>query len=164
MVDKLKTPNMMIVGPSAVIDTLNCAPVCGDVETVSDSEKKTVMGIGIEGVPMYNLQYGPKPGMPWHHKGIGASYILTFGDTRVYFSSDSECTPEMKALKNITIAFIAMNPPKTQSPADAAACVKEFKPKIVYPYHYSHSNLAEFTEPLKGSGIEVRIRKLENEP
>jgi len=164
MVDKLKTPNMIIVGPPAVIDTLNCAPACGDVETISDSEKKTVMGIGIEGVPMYNLQYGPKPGVPWHHKGIGASYILSFGDTRVYFSSDSECTPEMKALKNITIAFIAMNPPKTQSPADAAACVKEFRPKIVYPYHYSHSNLAEFTEPLKGSGIEVRIRKLENEP
>jgi L-ascorbate metabolism protein UlaG (beta-lactamase superfamily) len=164
MVDKLKKPETIIVGPPAVLDTLNCAPACGIFEAVSDSEKRTVMGIEFEGVPMYNVVFGSAPGKPYHHKGIGSGYILNFGDTRVYFSGDTECTPEMKALKNITIAFLAMNPPRTETTLEAAECVKAFKPKIVYPYHYRGSNLAEFNDALKGTpGVEVRIRKLEGE-
>ena len=164
MVEKLKKPETIIVGPPAVIDTLNCAPACGVAEAISDSEKRTVMGIEFEGVPMYNLVFGSGPGKPYHHKGIGSGYILNFGDTRVYFSGDTECTPEMKALKNISVAFLAMNPPRTESTLEAAGCVKTFKPKIVYPYHYRGSKLDEFADALKDTpGVEVRIRKLEGE-
>jgi L-ascorbate metabolism protein UlaG (beta-lactamase superfamily) len=164
MVDKLKKPETIIVGPPAVTDTLNCAPACGIVEPISDSEQRTVMGIGFEGVPMYNLVFGSGPGKPYHHKGIGSGYILNFGDTRIYFSGDTECTPEMKALKNINIAFLAMNPPRTETTLEAAECVKAFKPKIVYPYHYRGSKLEEFSDALKNTpGVEVRIRKLEGE-
>jgi L-ascorbate metabolism protein UlaG (beta-lactamase superfamily) len=165
MVDKLKKPETIIVGPPAVIDTLNCAPDCGIAEAISDSEKRTVMGIGFEGVPMYNLVFGSGPGKPYHHKGIGSGYILNFGDTRLYFSGDTECTPEMKTLKNISVAFLAMNPPRTETTLEAAECVKAFKPKIVYPYHYRGSKLEEFSDALKNTpGVEVRIRKLEGEP
>jgi len=165
LIDKLKKPATIIVGPPAVIDTLNCAPACGVAETVSDSEKKSVMGIVFEGVPMYNLVQGSAPGMPFHHKGVGSGYILNFGDTRVYFSGDTECTAEMKALKNITVAFLAMNPPRTESTIEAAECAKVFKPKIVYPYHYRGSNTEEFANALKNTpGVEVRLRKLEGEP
>ncbi len=164
MVDKLHKPETIIVGPPAVIDTLNCAPACGIAEAISDSEHRTVMGIEFEGVPMYNVAFGSGPGKPYHHKGIGSGYILNFGDTRVYFSGDTECTPEMKALKNISVAFLAMNPPRTETTLEAAACVKAFKPKIVYPYHYRGSKLEEFSGALKDTpGVEVRIRKLEGE-
>ena len=164
MIDKLKKPETIIVGPPAVIDTLNCAPSCGTVEAISDSEKRTVMGIEFEGVPMYNVVFGSEPGKPYHHKGVGSGYILNFGDTRVYFSGDTECTPEMKALKNITVAFLAMNPPRTETPLEAAECAKAFKPKIVYPYHYRGSKPEDFAEALKNTpGVEVRIRKLEGE-
>lgn len=164
LIDKLKKPGMTIVGPPAVIDTLNCAPGCGEVEAISDSERRTVMGIEIEGVPMYNLVTGSAPGKPFHHKGIGSGYVLNFGDTRVYFSGDTECTPEVKALKNITVAFLAMNVTRTQSPVEAAACAKTFKPKIAYPYHYRGSDPHQFADALKNSGIEVRLRNLEGEP
>ena len=165
IIDKLRKPGTLFVGPPAAIDTLNCAPGCGVVETVGDSEKKTVMGIEFEGVPMYNLVNGSVPGMPYHHKGIGSGYVLNFGDARVYMSGDTECTPEMKSLKNISVAFVAMNPPRTSSTAEAAECTKAFKPKIVYPYHYRGSKIEEFAEALKGTaGVEVRMRKLEGEP
>ncbi len=164
MIDQLKKPATIIVGPPAVIDTLNCAPACGEVEAISDSERKTVMGIEFDGVTMYNIVRGSAPGKPFHHKGVGSGYILNFGDTRVYFSGDTECTSEMKALKNISVAFIAMSASRTESPTDAAACAKTFKPKIVYPYHYRGSNPQEFADAVKGTGIEVRIRKLEGEP
>jgi L-ascorbate metabolism protein UlaG (beta-lactamase superfamily) len=165
LVEKLTKPGTLIVSTPAGVDTLNCAPACGQVETVSDTEHKTVMGIDIAGVPMYNLVQGSAPGKPFHHKGVGSGYILAFGDTRVYFSGDTECTPEMKALTNITIAFLAMNPPRTMSTLEAADCAKAFRPKIVYPYHYRGSKTEEFANALKGvPGVEVRLRKLEGEP
>jgi L-ascorbate metabolism protein UlaG (beta-lactamase superfamily) len=50
-------------------------------------------------------------------------------------------------------------------PAEAAACVAAFRPKIVYPYHYRGQNTQEFADALKNApGIEVRLRKLEGEP
>ena len=113
---------------------------------------------------MYNLVFGPAPGKPYHHKGIGNGYVLTFGDKRVYISGDTECVPEIKALKNIDIAFLSMNPPRTMPPAEAAACAKAFRPKIVYPYHYRGQKTQEFADALKDTGIEVRQRKLEGEP
>jgi len=158
----LKKDSTIIVTSQAVNDTLNGC--CGEVETIRNGEKKTVRDIEFEAVAMYNLVFGPAPGKPWHHKGIGNGYVLNFGGTRVYFSGDTECVPEMKALKDISVAFVAMNPPRTMPVAEAAACVKEFRPKIVYPYHYRGQNTQEFADLLKGtSGVEVRLRKLEGE-
>ena len=159
----LRKESTILVGPPAVTDTLN--GTVGDTDALSNGEKKAFLGIEIEGVPMYNLKLGSGPGKPFHHKGIGNGYILTFGDTRVYFSGDTECVPEMKALKDISIAFVAMNPPRTMPPSEAAACVAEFRPKIVYPYHYRGQNTQEFADALKTTpGVEVRLRKLEGEP
>jgi L-ascorbate metabolism protein UlaG (beta-lactamase superfamily) len=164
-IDKLKKPGLIIVGPPTVIDTLNCAPACAEVHSISDSQRKTVLDITIEGVPMYNLVQGSSPDEPYHHKGVGSGYVLTFGDTRLYFSGDTECTSEMKALKSITVAFLAMNPPRTESPLEAADCAKAFRPKIVYPIHYRGAKPEDFSAALKDTpGIEVRIRKLEGEP
>jgi len=159
----LRKDGTILLGPPAVTDTLN--GTAGDTDAISNGEKKTFMGVEIEAVPMYNLKLGSGPGKPYHHKGIGNVYLLSFGDTRVYFSGDTECVPEMKALKNISIAFVAMNPPRTMPPAEAAACVAAFQPKIVYPYHYRGQNTQEFADALKSSpGVEVRLRKLEGEP
>jgi L-ascorbate metabolism protein UlaG (beta-lactamase superfamily) len=162
IIKTLRKASTVIVTSAAVADTLN--GVAGEVETIGNGEKKTFSGIEIDAVPMYNLVFGPSPGKPFHHKGIGNGYILRFGATRVYFSGDTECVPEMKALRDIAVAFVAMNPPRTMPPAEAAACVKEFRPKIVYPYHYRGQNTQEFADGLKDTGIEVRLRKLEGEP
>lgn len=163
IIKKLRKEGTILVAPPAVTDTLN--GTVGDTDAISNGEKKTFLGIEIEAVPMYNLALGSAPGKPYHHKGIGNGYVLTFGDTRVYFSGDTECTPEMKALKNISIAFVAMNPPRTMPPAEAAACVEAFRPRIVYPYHYRGQKTEEFADALKNTpGVEVRLRKLEDEP
>jgi L-ascorbate metabolism protein UlaG (beta-lactamase superfamily) len=158
LIKKLRKAGSIVLGPPAVTDTLNGA--VGDTEAISNGEKRTVMGIEVEAVPMYNL--GSRP---FHHKGIGNGYVMTFGDKRVYFSGDTECVPEMKALTRIDVAFIAMNPPRTQSAVEAAACARTFLPKIAYPYHYRGQNTQDFADGLKGTtGVEVRLRKLEGEP
>ena len=51
------------------------------------------------------------------------------------------------------------------STLEAAECVKAFRPRIVYPYHYRGSKTEEFANALKDTtGVEVRLRKLEGEP
>jgi L-ascorbate metabolism protein UlaG (beta-lactamase superfamily) len=163
MIKMLRKDSTIVIAPPAVTDTLN--GTVGDTDAISNGEKKDFLGIEVEAVPMYNLVLGSGPGKPFHHKGIGNGYVLSIGDTRVYFSGDTECTPEMKALKNISIAFVAMNPPRTMPPSEAAACVQAFRPKIVYPYHYRGQNTQEFADALKHTpGVQVRLRKLEGEP
>ena len=107
---------------------------------------------------MYNLQRGPAAGQLFHTKGRGNGYVVTLGDKRIYLAGDTECVPETKALKNIDVAFVPMNLPFTQTPEAAAQWVKEFKPRIVYPYHFSNGDLSAFVSTV-GSASEVRVRK-----
>jgi L-ascorbate metabolism protein UlaG (beta-lactamase superfamily) len=113
----------------------------------------------IEAVAAYNLTMGPAPGQLYHPKGRGNGYILTLGGRRIYISGDTECIPEMGALKNIDVAFICMNLPYTQTPQEAAECVKKFRPAVVYPYHYRGQDPKVFSDVLRDEkGIEVRLR------
>jgi len=153
-IDMLMKPGAVIVTSAAVHQTIT------ESQTIANGETKTFAGIQIEAVPAYNLMRGPEPGKLFHDKGRGNGYILTLGDKRLYLSGDTECTPEMKALKNIDVAFVCMNLPYTMTPGEAAGCVNGFQPKIVYPYHYGMSNLDEFTSAVQGTqGVEVRLRK-----
>ncbi len=111
----------------------------------------------IEAVPAYNITRGPAPGQLYHPKGRDNGYVLTFGGKRFYFSSDTEGVPEMRALKNIDVAFVCMNLPYTMPPEEAADAVRAFHPTIVIPYHYRGSDLTVFQKRLAGSGIEVRL-------
>lgn len=58
-----------------------------------------------------------------------------------------------------------MNVPYTMTVADAAAAVRAFQPRVVYPYHYRNSDqtladLADFKRRVgQDLGIEVRLRK-----
>ena len=153
MVAKLRKDGTALVVPPVAAEQVEGETVLRNGET------KTVAGVQIEAVPMYNLKRGPEEGKLYHDKNRGNGYILTLGGKRIYFAGDTECTPEMRALPNIDVAFVPMNLPYTMTPAEAAECVLAFAPKVVYPYHYRGSELWEFTEPLKSSpGIEVRLR------
>ena len=71
---------------------------------IANGETRTVAGIKVEVVASYDLL----PGDPFHPKGRANGYIVTLGGQRVYFAGVSECTPEMKALKNIDVAFVSV--------------------------------------------------------
>ncbi len=154
ILDKLKKESTVIVAPAAVAKTITEATVIGN------SEKKKLGDIEIEAVPMYNLQRGPQPGALFHTKGRGNGYILTLGGKRLYVSGDTEAIPEMRALKSIDIAFVCMNLPFTMTPEEAAGAVRDFRPKVVYPYHYRGSDTKAFAAALANEkGIEVRLRE-----
>lgn len=152
VIAKVKKPGTTIVAPEAVAKTVTEATVMHNGET------KTIGPWTIEAVPMYNIKRGPAAGKLYHDKGRGNGYILTYGGLRFYIAGDTEGTPEMQALKNIDVAFIPMNLPYTMPPEEAAAAVRAFRPRIVYPYHYRGSDLRLFEKALEGAGVEVRIR------
>ena len=153
IIAKLQKSGTEIYAPEAVAKTVTSAKV------IANGETKTWGKWTIEAVPMYNLTRGPAPGKLFHDKGRGDVFVLTHGGKRFYISGDTEGVPEMKALKNIDVAFVCMNLPYTMPPDEAAAAVRAFHPAVVYPYHYRGSDVKVFEKGLEGSGIEVRLRE-----
>ena len=123
---------------------------------LKNGETKEIHGVKITAVPMYNLT---TERLKFHDEGRGNGYVVEMGGKRIYLSGDTEDIPEMRSLKNIDIAFVCMNLPYTMTEAQAASAVREFHPKVVYPYHYRGSDLEKF-KTLVGTdvGVEVRIR------
>jgi L-ascorbate metabolism protein UlaG (beta-lactamase superfamily) len=101
-------------------------------------------GIRVESIAAYDLVPGP----PEHPKGQASGYLITLGGRRIYFAGVTECVPELRALKNIDVAFIPMNiPPARMTPSAAADCVKLLKPKVVYVHHYDNGTAGRLTNP-----------------
>jgi len=149
----VRTANTVVVLP----------PICTSKVTggtvMTNGDVRTVAGIKMEAVPAYNVANKRDDGRPFHPKGEGNGYVLTFGDQRIYIAGDTENTPEMKALKQIDCAFLPMNLPYTMTPEMVADAARAFKPKILYPYHYGETNPARLVELLKDTpDVGVRIR------
>ena len=159
---RLKMNGTRVVGPPSVAEKTHVDVVLKNGDTKDLGELKA------EAVPMYNLTRGPTPGARYHDKGDGDGYVLTFGDKRIYLSGDTECTPEMKALKNVDGAFLCMNLPYTETTQEAAECTLAFKPKVVFPYHWQQKDPSlppqkpeDFKSLVnaKDPSIDVRIRR-----
>lgn len=147
----LSKPGTEILTPAAVASKMTGA------RAMANGERREWQGWTIEAVPAYNLVRGPAAGQFFHPKGRDNGYVLSYGGKRFYFSSDTEGTPEMRALKNIDVAFVCMNLPFTMPPEEAAEAVKAFAPKVVIPYHSRGQDVQVFKKKLEGTGIEVRV-------
>ena len=156
----IKSDKSIIVAPQAVIDKLpdNLKSKAVVLNNGGSTEQQ---GIVISAIPMYNL---PEAADSRHTKGRGNGYILNLGGKNVYLSGDTSDIPEMRSLKDIDVAFVCMNLPYTMDINQAASAVLEFKPKIVYPYHYRGQGGLSDVEGFKklvavgDSKIEVRLR------
>ena len=146
---------------TAVIASKACAGNLPKALIMANGDTRTVLGLLVEAVPAYNISHKRPDGNPFHPKGSGNGYIVTFGNKRVYIAGDTENTPEMKALKTIDIAFLPMNLPYTMTPEMVADAARAFRPKILYPYHYGDTDTSMLVKLLQEEkGIEVRIRKM----
>ena len=154
-IDQIKTEKTRIITTQLAIDKL----VYG--ELLENGKSIQIDDILIEAIPAYNLVHKRENGEFFHPKGTCNSYVLTIGDKRIFIGGDTENTPEMKALKNIDIAFLPMNLPYTMTPEMVADAANAFKPKILYPYHYGKTDINEILELMKSSeGVETRIRNM----
>jgi len=65
----------------------------------------------------------------------------------------------MRGLQDIDLAFVCMNLPYTMGVEQAADAVAEFKPAVVYPYHYRGQDTERFKTLVNEAapGVEVRL-------
>jgi L-ascorbate metabolism protein UlaG (beta-lactamase superfamily) len=157
---------------AAAIETLTkentslvLTPLCAEQlergTVIRNGERRTIAGVTVEAVPAYNLKNLRRDGSPFHPKGVGNGYVLTFGDMRVYVAGDTENTTEMKALTEIDVAFLPMNLPYTMDPEMVADAARAFKPRILYPYHFGETDVSQLQRLLAGEPeIEVRVRAM----
>jgi len=116
--------------------------------------------IKVEAVPAYNVAHKRPDGTPFHPKGRGNGYVLTFGSFKLYVGGDTENIPEMQQLKNIDVAFLPKNLPYTMTDDMLVAAARSFKPKVLYVYHYFElNNIESIKKELAKDGIEVRVFK-----
>jgi L-ascorbate metabolism protein UlaG (beta-lactamase superfamily) len=128
---------------------------------MENGDVTTLGGLRIEAVPAYNLAHRRDNGEPFHPKGEGNGYVITFGGTRVYVAGDTENTPEMKALERIDVAFLPMNVPYTMTPEMVADAANALRPRVLYPYHLGETDTALLVALMKDvKGVEVRLRKM----
>lgn len=126
-------------------------------ELMKNGDKVTVNNIVIEAFPAYNTtkqQFHPK-------SNENNGYILNIGSQRVYIAGDCEDMPELDQLENIYIAFLPVNQPYTMTVDQAINAAKMVNPKILYPYHFSETDLNPLVKALESTNIDVRIRKLQ---
>jgi len=146
-----------ILAPQDVYDAM---PSALKIKTkmMRSGDTASADGIPVEAVAMYNITPEREK---FHPKGHGNGYILTFGGKRIYIAGDTEEAPELAHLEDIDAAFLPMNLPYTQSIDAAAHWVRDFKPRIVYPYHFrngdgTRSDLDKFKAEVAGTS-EVRV-------
>ena len=159
-----------------VIITANGKTRLPDGIVLPNGESTVAAGMRVESIAAYDI----KPGAPEHPKGEANGYVLAIGGRRIYFAGVTECVPEVRALRNIDVAFMPMNiPVERMMPGDAAECTRAIAPKVVYINHYDQDYAARAVNPraaqpglpggisvaesverfraaLKGSGIEFR--------
>lgn len=154
------TPNTTLIVPKVVADKLPDS-LKSHLVVLANGGHATQSAIGIDAIPMYNLPESPTS---MHTKGRGNGYVLDIGGKNIYLSGDTQGIPEMRALKNIDVAFVCMNLPYTMNVDEAADAVLAFKPHIVYPYHYRGqaglSDVSAFKTKVEAGDkdIDVRLR------
>ncbi|HLI92025.1 MAG TPA: MBL fold metallo-hydrolase [Puia sp.] len=157
----IRREGTVLVVPQAVADKMPAAEKTGIV-ILGNGENKEILGIGVAAIPMYNLPASPTD--PRHPKGRGNGYVLSARGNKLYLSGDTQGIPEMRALTGIDVAFVCMNLPYTMDIKEAAGAVLDFKPRIVYPYHYrgqgGFSDTEGFSKLVKAGDpdIDVRLR------
>jgi L-ascorbate metabolism protein UlaG (beta-lactamase superfamily) len=147
-------------------DTLVIAPencvskIGGKVKTLKVGETFTAGNMTVEAVEAYNYKRFRSPGIPFHPKGFGVGYLITIGDKTIYHAGDTDFIPEMRQLKNVTVALLPSGDTYTMDNEEAAEAALAISPKVVLPMHRWDSDAEVFKRKVESkSKTEVVILK-----
>ncbi|NBF41148.1 MAG: MBL fold metallo-hydrolase [Spirochaetes bacterium] len=153
----------VVLAPQSVIDELPLMIANNTIRPFEAGTTQNVLGITFTAVPAYNIRPQAQQYHPRSRGDIGV--VMDVDGTRVYFSGDTEGTPEMLALENIDTAVVAMNLPFTMGVEAAAEAVATFSPRVVVPYHYrssdGFSDLNQFERILSDLNPAVQVERKE---
>ncbi len=99
--------------------------------TVRPGERYEERGIVIETVPAYNIDKTFHP-----HDGTRVGLVITVEGQRIYHAGDTDFIPEMKELRDISVALVPVSGTYVMTAEQAADAVDSFMPKLAVPMHY----------------------------
>jgi len=147
-----KDDTQLIMNPASV-------KAFGKGQSMANGDKKQLTeDISIKAVPAYNITKGHTQ---FHPNGRDNGYILTIDGMTIYIAGDTEDIDEMANVKHVDIAFLPCNQPYTMTPEQVIKVAKIIRPKVLFPYHYSDTDLSAIPAQLQNEGIDVRIRHYE---
>jgi L-ascorbate metabolism protein UlaG (beta-lactamase superfamily) len=126
----------------------------GKGETLKPGQSLEAGAVKVTGVPAYN------PAKEFHPKSNNwLGFVVEIGGKRIYYSGDSDRTPEMDALKNIDLALLPVGGKYTMNATEAAEATKAFKPKSAVPYHWGDiiGSLADANNFANKAGCPVKV-------
>ena len=139
-----------------IITNQHCADILGYGTVMSNGDNLQLADVfTVEAVPAYNTSEGHQQ---FHPKGRDNGFVLTLDGLRIYIAADTEDIPEMAKIKNIDIAFLPCNQPYTMTVEQLVHAARMVKPKVLFPYHFSQTDVSDIPALLEAEGIEVRIR------
>lgn len=139
-------------GDTVIICPPECASkISGNVRALRPGEKTEVNGITVEAVHAYNYKRFRSPGVPFHPKGFGNGYVITIGDKRIYHAGDTDFIPEMRKLKNISLALLPSGGTYTMDNEEAAEAAIAINPDVAIPMHRWDTDPEEFRRRVEGS-------------
>ena len=142
-----------------LITNQHCADMLGYGTVMSNGDILSLADdITVEAVPAYNTSEGHQN---FHPQGRDNGFVLTLDGLRIYIAGDTEDIPEMANINDIDIAFLPCNQPYTMTVEQLVNAARIVKPKVLYPYHYSQTDVSGIPSQLETDGIDVRIRHYE---
>jgi len=118
---------------TVIIANASCAAKLeghGRVVALAEGETASERGVDIRAVVGYNSH---------HPRGFNVGFIFNVAGKTVYHAGDTDRVPEMTQLGPIDVALIPIGGTYTMDEPEAAALVRDLKPKVVIPMHYGYA-------------------------
>lgn len=135
-IKKLLKKETIVICPKIVHKKLSKELSNYSVMITSPGYKKNFGIINVESISSYNVSSGFFVPHPKSAANVG--YIINIGDVNIYHTGDTDYTPKMMQLNNITIALTPIDGGNlTMSTEKAAEFINNLNPKFVVPMHYN---------------------------
>lgn len=113
--------------------------------------------ISITLVPAYTIKKGTHP-----KESEWAGSVLEVEGKKIYHAGDTERIPEMKDLKDITVALLPCGGKYTMDFEESCNAAADIKPNIVVPMHNWDKDLNEFAKTLAKRDPDIKVEILKN--
>ena len=153
--DKAAISQLTKAGTQVILNR-RCREMLGSGRALGNGDRLSLSeGLTVKAVPAYNTTAGREK---YHPKGRDNGYVLSIDGLTLYFSGDTEPIDDMRKLGNIDVVFLPCNQPFTMTPAQLSEAAMAIRPKVLFPYHFSDTDITEIPRLLGGTGIDIRMR------
>jgi len=135
-----------------------------DVVEVGHEAERVIDGVPLWTVPAYNEPDGPHTradGQPYHPEGRGCGFLVSLGDTRVFWPGDTDALPGHSEV-DVDVFLPPIGGAFTMDRVEAADLAAAIGPDAVVPIHYNTFEALEtdsgaFLSDLAGRGVPVAL-------